>query len=92
MNAVSYFGKYMAAVLVGKPIGGKPNAPGDETFFTLPYSGIMINLSDCYWQGTWPHDFSVWRAPEISAPVTFVDYAAGRDAAMEIIKAQTASK
>jgi hypothetical protein len=66
MNAVSYFGKYMAAVLVAEPIGGKPNAPGDETFFTLPYSGIMVNLSDRYWQGTWPDDFSVWRAPEIA--------------------------
>jgi hypothetical protein len=92
MNAVSYFGKYTAAVFVGEPTGGKPNAPGDETFFTLPYSGIVVNLSDRYWQGTWPDDFSDWRAPDIAVPVTFVDYAAGRDAAMEIIKAQAASK
>jgi tetratricopeptide (TPR) repeat protein len=92
MNAVSYFGKYTAAVFVGEPTGGKPNSPGDETFFTLPYSGIMVNLSDRYWQGTWPDDFSDWRAPDIAAPVTFVDYAAGRDAAMEVIKAQAAPK
>jgi hypothetical protein len=67
MNAVSHFGKYTVAVFVGEPTGGKPNAPGDETFFTLPYSGIMVNLSDRYWQGTWPDDFSVWHAPEIAA-------------------------
>jgi hypothetical protein len=73
MNAVSYVGKNIAAEFVGEPIGGKPNAPGDGTFFTLPYRGIMVNLSYRYWQGTWPNDFFVWRAPEIAAPVTFVD-------------------
>jgi hypothetical protein len=88
MNAVSYFGKYTKAVFVGEPTGGKPNAPGDETFFTLPYSGIVVNLSDRYWQGTWPDDFSDWRAPDIAAPVRFDDFAAGRDAAMQIIEAQ----
>jgi hypothetical protein len=50
----------------------------------------VVNLSDRYWQGTWPDDFSSWRAPDIAAPVTFADYADGRDAAMEIIKAQPA--
>jgi C-terminal processing protease CtpA/Prc len=90
MNAVSSFGKYTEAVFVGEATGGKPNAPGDETFFTLPYSGILVNLSDRYWQGTWPDDFSNWRAPDIAAPVTFADYADGHDAAMEIIKAQPA--
>src|SRR5580698_6486884 len=54
MNAVSYVGKYIAAVFVGEPIGSKPNAPGDETFFTLPYCGIMVNLSDRDWQELGP--------------------------------------
>ena len=88
MNAVSYFGKYTDAVFVGEPTGGKPNAPGDETFFTLPYSGLLVNLSDRYWQGSWPDDFSNWRAPDIAVPVRFSDYAAGRDAALDLIKAQ----
>lgn len=88
MNAVSYFGKYTNALFVGEPTGGKPNAPGDETFFTLPYSGLSVNLSDRYWQGTWPDDFSTWKAPDIAVPVTFADIAAGRDAAMAAIRAQ----
>ena len=88
MNAVSYFGRFTQALFVGEPTGGKPNAPGDETFFTLPYSGIAVNLSDRYWQSSWPDDFSNWRAPDIATPVTFSDYARGRDAAMDAIRAQ----
>ncbi len=89
MNAVSYFGRFTKAIFVGEPTGGKPNAPGDETVFTLPYSGIAVNLSDRYWQGSWPDDFSDFRAPDIYVPETFADYAAGRDAAMDAIRAQS---
>jgi hypothetical protein len=92
MNAVSYFARYTHALFVGEPTGGRPNSPGDENFFTLPYSGIVVNLSDRFWQGSWPDDFSPWRAPDIAAPVTFADYAAGRDAAMEAIRAQAAPR
>lgn len=88
MNAVSYFGRFTKAVFVGEPTGGKPNAPGDEAPFTLPYSGIVVNLSDRYWQSGWPDDFADFRAPDIAASESFADYAAGRDAAMQIIEAQ----
>lgn len=88
MNAVSYFGRFTKAIFVGEPTGGKPNAPGDETPFSLPYSGIVVNLSDRYWQGSWPDDFSDFRAPDIAVPQNSADYIAGRDAAMQIIEAQ----
>ena len=90
MNAVSYFGRFTQAIFVGEATGGKPNSPGDETVFTLPYSKIAVNLSDRYWQGSWPDDFTDTRAPDVLVPVRFADYAAGRDAAMELIRAQAA--
>lgn len=90
MNAASYFGRFTKAIFVGEPTGGKPNAPGDETPFALPYSGIVVNLSDRYWQGSWPDDFSDFRAPEIPVPQTFADYRAGIDPAMRAIVAQPA--
>jgi len=89
MNAVCYFGRMTKAIFVGEPTGGKPNSPGDETPFALPYSGIVVNLSDRYWQGGWPNDFTDWRAPDIAAAVRYSDVAAGRDAAMEVILAQS---
>ena len=90
MNAVSYFGRFTQAIFVGEATGGKPNAPGDETVFTLPYSKIAVNLSDRFWQGDWPDNFADTRAPDIETPIRFADYAAGRDAAMEAIMAQSA--
>jgi len=90
MNAVSDFGRFTDAIFVGEPTGGKANAPGDENPFSLPYSGILVNLSDRYWQGGWPDDFADFRAPDIAVPNTFADYAAGRDAAMQAIGATPA--
>lgn len=90
MNAVSYFARRTKAIFVGEPTGGKANAPGDETPFALPYSGILVNLSDRYWQGGWPDDFSDSRAPDLATPVRYSDAAAGRDPAMEVILAQSA--
>ena len=88
MNAVSYFARFTQAIFVGEATGGKPNSPGDETVFTLPYSQIVVNLSDRYWQGGWPDDFTDTRAPDVAVPVRFADYARGRDAAMDLIRAQ----
>jgi hypothetical protein len=36
LNAADYFQRDLNAIFVGEPTGGKPNAPGDETFFALP--------------------------------------------------------
>ena len=66
----------------------KANAPGDEVPFTLLYSGIVVNLSDRYWQSGWPDDFSDFLAPDIASPQSFDAYAAGRDEAMQAIEVQ----
>ena len=44
VNAVAYFQRETQALFVGEPTGGKPNSPGDETFFTLPYSKIAVKF------------------------------------------------
>lgn len=88
MSAVSYFARDTHAIFVGEPTGGRPNSIGEETGFSLPYSGIMVNLADRYWQSGWADDFTLWRAPDIATPVSAKDYIAGRDVAMEAILAQ----
>jgi len=71
LNAADYFQRDLNAIFVGEPTGGKPNAPGDETFFTLPYSKIAVNFSSVYWESGWPQDARRAIAPDVYAPRTF---------------------
>lgn len=86
-NAISYFERFTNATFVGEPTGSSPNFVGDEVFFTLPYSKMAANVSDIYWQSSWPFDHRTWIAPQIYIEPTFADYRANRDAALETILA-----
>ena len=85
LNAADYFQRNLNAILVGEPTGGKPNAPGDETFFTLPYSKISVNFSSVYWESGWPQDDRLSIAPDVFTPQTFAQYLKGDDPAMDSI-------
>jgi Peptidase family S41 len=85
VNAAAYFQRETHALFVGEPTGGKPNSPGDETFFTLPYSKIAVNFSDVYWESGWPNDARWSIAPDIYTPRTFAQYVAGDDPAMDAV-------
>jgi hypothetical protein len=61
-------------------------------FFTLPYSGVQVNVSDRFWQSSWPIDRRVWIAPTLYAPPTFESYRQNRDPAMEAIQAYRAAR
>lgn len=84
MNATSYLERFLDPVFVGERTGGKPNSPGDEVWATLPYSGMMLNVSDVFWQGGWPYDQRLWIAPLIEAEPRFSDLSANRDRALDI--------
>jgi Tetratricopeptide repeat len=89
LNAAEYFRRDLNAIFVGEPTGGKPNAPGDETFFILPYSKIAVNFSSVYWESGWPQDSRWAIAPDIYAPRTFAAYLTGDDPAMDAALADT---
>jgi hypothetical protein len=84
-NTATYFERYTNATFVGEPTGSSPNMVGEETPFTLPYSKILANVSDLYWESSWPQDHRTWIAPQIYLPPTFAAYRANRDPAMEAI-------
>lgn len=71
--------------VVGEPTGSSLEFIGETVRFTLPYSGLLCNISNLYWQGTTPLDRRSWIAPDIYTPPTFAAYANGRDPAMEAI-------
>ncbi len=84
-NLATLIGDHTRAIFVGEPTGSSPTFVGETIPFRLPYSGFCVNVSDLYWQTSWPMDHRSWIAPELYAPPTFAAYAANRDPAMEAI-------
>ena len=73
--------RYTNVTLVGEPTGGKPNHYGDSTRITLPHSGITVRVSTLWWQGD-ERDRRSWTAPQVAADLTFEDYRANVDPAL----------
>lgn len=86
-NTAAFFERHTNVIFVGEPTGSRPNVVGEETPFVLPYSKVTVNVSDLYWQSSWPQDYRTWIAPQIYAPPAFALYRENRDPAMEAIAA-----
>lgn len=84
-NASTFFERHTSAIFVGEPTGSSPNFVGEEDPFVLPYSKILANVSNLFWQSAFPQDERTWIAPLIYVPPTFKAYSANRDAALEAI-------
>jgi hypothetical protein len=84
-NTATAIERHTHAIFVGEPTGSSPNFTGEMIPFELPYSKLTVNVSDLYWQTSWPTDRRPWIAPELYAPPTFAEYHAGRDPAMDAI-------
>lgn len=84
-NCINMIEAATGAVFVGEPSSSRPNFTGEESEILLPYSGLEVSISNQYWQNSQPWDNRPWISMDIPAPLTFEDYLAGRDAAMEAI-------
>jgi hypothetical protein len=51
----------------------------------LPYSKLMVSISDLYWESSWPTDHRTWIPPLLYAPPGFAEYRENRDGALEAI-------
>jgi hypothetical protein len=86
-SAAAMIERYTAAIFVGEPTGSSPNFVGEEDEFTLPYSRLVVNVSHLEHQNSVPQDRRSWIAPLIYAPLTFADYRAKRDPALDAVLA-----
>ena len=84
-NTTTFIEQNTNAIFVGEPTGSSPNFVGEEDVFTLPYSKLVMNVSDLYWQSAFPQDHRTWIAPQIYTPPTFKAYSNNRDSALEAI-------
>jgi hypothetical protein len=75
------------AIFVGEPSGSRPNFVGETAPFELPYSQTIANVSDLYWQTSWPTDRRPWIAPDLYAPPALEACRQNRDPALEAILA-----
>jgi hypothetical protein len=71
------------AVLVGEPAASKPNSYGDAYRMNMPNSGLAIRSSIFLVQLGGSDNKDPWTWVDVAAPLTFSDYAAGRDPALE---------
>lgn len=75
---------------VGEPSGSCPNFVGETSEVRLPYSNLTLNVSDLYWQTSWPTDQRTWTQPLLYAPPTWAAYRENCDLALEAILANEA--
>lgn len=74
------------AIVVGEPIGERPNEYAEVRFFNLPNSHITYGVSTKYYR-TVPGDPAAIR-PQIAVPTQWNDFAAGRDTILDWILAR----
>jgi tetratricopeptide (TPR) repeat protein len=86
-NTVTAIERHTDAIFVGEPTGSSPNFTGELVPFELPWSKLRVNVSDLYWQTSWPMDRRPFIPPELYAPPTAQAWLAGRDPALEAIAA-----
>lgn len=82
---------HTAARFVGEPTGSRPNFVGETTLVTLPYSRWMLSISSRYHQNGASDDKRLWIPPDIPAPPDFEAERAGRDPAVEAVRAEMAA-
>ena len=82
LMAAMEFRDSLHAILVGEPTGNKPNHYGEQKFFTLPNSKLVVHYSTKHFrlmQGADPSTL----APDILVPYSLDDFLAGRDPVLE---------
>jgi hypothetical protein len=85
VNAID-FRKDTNAILVGEPIGERPNSYSENDEMTLPHSRLVVSYSTRYYKFV---DEDVPAVlPDMQIDATWADFRAGRDAVMDWILAQ----
>jgi hypothetical protein len=77
--------KYTNTVFVGEPTSSRGNVFGDSYRIVMPNSRVTMRVSTLWHQYLDSRDKRMMIDPGISAPLSFADYVAGRDPALEAV-------
>jgi hypothetical protein len=72
-------------VFAGEPSMSSPNFTGEDNPLQLPFSGLMVGISNRYWQDSAPDDVRPWIEPHLPAVLTSEDWLANRDPALDAV-------
>lgn len=89
-NCINQAERFTNAIFMGEISGSSPNFTGEENTIILPFSKLMVSISDRYWQDSDSTDHRPWIAPDIPVPLTYEDYIRGNDPALQAITRLTA--
>ena len=73
------------AILVGEPIGSRPNAISEAGWFKLPYSGTWGIISSQFQQPSKAEDHRIWVSPHVPVSLSSEAYFSGKDPALNTI-------
>lgn len=79
-------------IFVGEPSGAIGNQDGDEGLVRLPYSGLYATIAGVWWQLSDPWDERGSQAPHAPVQLTARDYFAGRDPALDTVRAMIGAR
>ena len=92
MSLVSALERWTETVFVGEPTGNTTSQYGDAKRYPLPCSGLTVRLSSVYWRDADVNERRPWVAPDIAIELSWADFAAGRDPALEAVAAEWLKK
>lgn len=84
-NLTNMLEKWTNVVFVGEPTGSHVNMYGDAVSYNLPNSGMLLRISELFWQNMHARDERKWTAPQINAELSFADYVNNIDPAIEAV-------
>jgi len=77
--------RFLDITFAGEPSGSRANFAGESNLFTLPYSGVLANISNRYHQPSRFHDHRVWIAPDVPVYHTAEDFFTGKDPVLDTV-------
>jgi hypothetical protein len=91
-SAASMFAAMLQArtdlTIVGEPMGGSPNLWGNARDIELEHAGLVVSVATTFELATTEGDDRTTIEPDLPVPLTFADWSAGRDAALDGILAR----
>lgn len=79
-------------IFAGEPSMSSPNFTGEDFPVRLPFSGLVVSISNRYWQDSAPNDVRPFISPSIDVRMRGAQWLANRDPVLEAVTAQIARR